>query len=45
MANWPNTLAFEPVWSRLAERTHLVAIDLPGFGRSQRRDALPSRRR
>ena len=38
---WPESLlAFEPVWSRLAEHTHLVAIDLPGFGHSQRRDAL-----
>ena len=40
---WPESLlAFEPMWSRLAERTHLVAIDLPGFGRSQRREALLS---
>src|SRR6185312_14514167 len=37
-------LAFEPVWSWLAERTHLVAIDLPGFGHSQRRDELLSPR-
>ena len=29
---------------RLAEHTHLVAIDLPGFGHSQRRDALLSPR-
>jgi len=43
LSPWPESLlAFEPVWSRLAERTHLVAIDLPGFGRSQRRDALLS---
>jgi hypothetical protein len=28
----------EPIWSRLAERAHLVAIVLPGFGRSERRD-------
>jgi pimeloyl-ACP methyl ester carboxylesterase len=33
-------LAFEPTWARLAEHTHLVAIDLPGFGHSQRRDEL-----
>jgi len=45
LSPWPESLlAFEPVWSRLAERTHLVAIDLPGFGRSQRRDALLSPR-
>jgi len=37
-------LAFEPTWARLAERMHLVALDLPGFGRSQRRDALLSPR-
>jgi pimeloyl-ACP methyl ester carboxylesterase len=42
---WPESLlAFEPTWSRLAEHAHLVAIDLPGFGRSQRRDALLSPR-
>jgi pimeloyl-ACP methyl ester carboxylesterase len=29
------------IW--LAEHTHLVAIDLPGFGHSQRRDALSPR--
>ena len=28
------------MWSRLAEHAHLVAIDLPGFGHSQRRDEL-----
>jgi pimeloyl-ACP methyl ester carboxylesterase len=40
LSPWPESLlAFEPTWSRLAERTHLVAIDLPGFGHSQRRDA------
>ena len=35
-------LAFEPVWSPLAEHAHLVAVDLPGFGRSQYCDALMS---
>ncbi|HTE83799.1 MAG TPA: alpha/beta hydrolase [Dehalococcoidia bacterium] len=35
-------LAFEPTWARLAEHAHLVAIDLPGFGHSQRREALLS---
>jgi pimeloyl-ACP methyl ester carboxylesterase len=45
LSPWPESLlAFEPLWSRLAERTHLVAIDLPGFGRSQRRDSLLSPR-
>ena len=41
LSPWPESLlAFEPTWTRLAEHTHLVAIDLPGFGRSQRRDQL-----
>ena len=41
LSPWPESLlAFEPTWARLAERAHLVAIDLPGFGHSQRRDAL-----
>jgi pimeloyl-ACP methyl ester carboxylesterase len=45
LSPWPESLyAFEPIWSRLAEHTHLVAIDLPGFGRSERRDALMSPR-
>jgi pimeloyl-ACP methyl ester carboxylesterase len=45
LSPWPESLlAFVPTWERLAEHTHLVAIDLPGFGRSQRRDALLSPR-
>jgi pimeloyl-ACP methyl ester carboxylesterase len=45
LSPWPESLyAFEPTWLRLAERTHLVAVDLPGFGRSQRSDALLSPR-
>jgi pimeloyl-ACP methyl ester carboxylesterase len=45
LSPWPESLlAFEPTWMRLAEHTHLVAIDLPGFGHSQRRDALLSPR-
>jgi pimeloyl-ACP methyl ester carboxylesterase len=45
LSPWPESLyAFEPTWRRLAEHTHLVAIDLPGFGHSQRRDALMSPR-
>jgi pimeloyl-ACP methyl ester carboxylesterase len=43
LSPWPESLlAFEPLWWRLAERTHLVAVDLPGFGHSQRRDSLLS---
>ena len=42
---WPESLyAFESTWSRLADRAHLVAIDLPGFGRSERRNELMSPR-
>ncbi|WP_199321832.1 peptide-methionine (S)-S-oxide reductase MsrA [Leptolyngbya sp. FACHB-321] len=45
LSPWPESLyAFEPTWSRLAEHAHLVAVDLPGFGHSERRDALMSPR-
>ena len=45
LSPWPESLlAFEPTWWQLAEHAHLVAIDLPGFGHSQRRDALLSPR-
>jgi pimeloyl-ACP methyl ester carboxylesterase len=45
LSPWPESLfAFEPTWLRLAERAHLVAVDLPGFGHSQRREALLSPR-
>jgi pimeloyl-ACP methyl ester carboxylesterase len=45
LSPWPESLlAFDPTWARLSEHTHLVAIDLPGFGHSQRRDALLSPR-
>ena len=45
LSPWPESLlAFGPIWARLAERAHLVVIDLPGFGLSQRRDALLSPR-
>ena len=45
LSPWPESLlAFEPIWSRLAKDMHLVAVDLPGFGHSQRRDALLSPR-
>jgi pimeloyl-ACP methyl ester carboxylesterase len=41
LSPWPESLyAFEPTWRRLASQAHLVAIDLPGFGHSERRDAL-----
>jgi pimeloyl-ACP methyl ester carboxylesterase len=41
LSPWPESLyTFEQMWSRLAEHAHLVAIDLPGFGQSQRRGEL-----
>lgn len=43
LSPWPESLyAFEPIWSRLAEHAHLIAVDLPGFGHSERRDGLMS---
>jgi pimeloyl-ACP methyl ester carboxylesterase len=42
---WPESLfAWETIWSRLAESARLVAIDLPGFGRSEGRADLFSPR-
>jgi pimeloyl-ACP methyl ester carboxylesterase len=42
---WPESLyAFTRVWDRLAEHARLFAIDLPGFGASERRDELLSPR-
>src|SRR5262249_28676910 len=37
---WPESVfAYEAMWARLAATTHLVAVDLPGFGRSEQRGA------
>jgi len=45
LSPWPESVfAQEPTWSRLAETTRLGAIDSPGFGRSERKDALMSPR-
>ena len=45
LSPWPESLlAFEPVWWQLAKGAHLVAMDLPGFGHSQRSDSLLSPR-
>ena len=42
---WPESLyAFAPMWATLAEHARLFAIDLPGFGASERRDDLLSPR-
>jgi pimeloyl-ACP methyl ester carboxylesterase len=45
LSPWPESLfAFEPTWARLSEQARLVAVDLPGFGHSQRSDELLSPR-
>jgi pimeloyl-ACP methyl ester carboxylesterase len=42
---WPESLyAFAPMWASLVEHTRIFAIDLPGFGASERRDDLLSPR-
>ena len=42
---WPESiLAFTPMWATLAEHARLFAVDLPGFGASERRDDLLSPR-
>ncbi|MFI7107000.1 alpha/beta fold hydrolase [Nonomuraea sp. NPDC050227] len=45
LSPWPESLyAFEPMWTELAAAAHVVAVDLPGFGRSQGRpDVLTPR--
>jgi pimeloyl-ACP methyl ester carboxylesterase len=41
LSPWPESLyTFEQMWPRLAEHAHLIAIDLPGFGHSERKDEL-----
>ncbi|WP_437115303.1 hypothetical protein [Streptomyces flaveolus] len=43
LAPWPESLlAYEQPWEWLGRHTHLVAVDLPGFGRSECRDDLVS---
>jgi pimeloyl-ACP methyl ester carboxylesterase len=43
LSPWPESIyCYEPTWARLAEHTHLVAMDLPGFGQSERRNSLMS---
>ncbi|HET7047460.1 MAG TPA: alpha/beta hydrolase [Solirubrobacteraceae bacterium] len=42
---WPESVyAFAPIWSLLGRRFRLFAVDLPGFGASERRDDLLSPR-
>ena len=43
LSPWPESIySYEATWTRLAEHMHLVAIDLPGFGQSERRNSLMS---
>ena len=38
---WPESIfAYEQAWHQLAQAAHLVAVDLPGFGGSERRQSL-----
>lgn len=40
---WPESVyAFAPMWASLSEHTRLFAVDLPGFGASERREDLLS---
>jgi pimeloyl-ACP methyl ester carboxylesterase len=40
---WPESLfAWDTIWTRLAQTARLVAIDLPGFGKSERKAELLS---
>ena len=42
---WPESVfAFAPIWATLAEHARLFAVDLPGFGASERRQDLLSPR-
>jgi pimeloyl-ACP methyl ester carboxylesterase len=42
---WPESVyAFAPMWKTLSRRARLFAIDLPGFGASERREDLLSPR-
>ncbi|MFD8076216.1 alpha/beta fold hydrolase [Streptomyces sp. NPDC059718] len=41
LSPFPESLyAYHATWSQLAEHTHLVAVDLPGFGHSELREDL-----
>jgi pimeloyl-ACP methyl ester carboxylesterase len=42
---WPESIyAFAPMWAPLSEHARLFAVDLPGFGASERREDLLSPR-
>src|SRR5277367_479058 len=41
LSPWPESVfAFAPVWAGLTKQFEVLAIDLPGFGRSETRDDL-----
>ncbi|ORV50170.1 hypothetical protein AWC05_28835 [Mycobacterium florentinum] len=41
LSPWPESVyAFEPSWERLGAHAHLVAVDPPGFGKSDYRESL-----
>jgi pimeloyl-ACP methyl ester carboxylesterase len=41
LSPWPESIfAFAPIWGGLAKQFEVLAIDLPGFGRSEGRDDL-----
>ena len=41
MSPWPESVyAFEPAWQHLATHAHLLAVDPPGFGKSDYRESL-----
>jgi len=41
LSPWPESIfAFAPIWVGLAKQFNVLAIDLPGFGRSEARDDL-----
>src|ERR1043165_1942072 len=43
LSPWPESIyCYEPTWTRLAERTHLGAMQLRGVGQSERRASLMS---
>ncbi|MEV8639207.1 alpha/beta hydrolase [Streptosporangium sp. NPDC051023] len=45
LSPWPESLyAYEPMWAELTAGVHVIAVDLPGFGRSEGRpDVLTPR--
>jgi pimeloyl-ACP methyl ester carboxylesterase len=41
LSPWPESIfAFAPLWDGLTKQFEVLAIDLPGFGRSEARDDL-----